>query len=110
MDTSRPMLWALMVAVPITFIANIAGWATAETGRQPWLVYGLLRTSDGASPAESGPPGTGLFPLLGFGGLYLLLGTLFLFMIARIVARGPEAPHLPTTSTQAAAPGPREGT
>ena len=100
---SRPMLWALMLAFPFTYIANIAGWTTAETGRQPWTVYGLLRTEDSASPAESVPAGTGLFTLLGFAGLYLLLGILFLMLIARIVGGGPEEPELPTTSTQAAA-------
>ena len=55
---SRAALWALMLAWPFTYIANIAGWTTAETARQPWVVYGLLRTEDGASPAESVPSGT----------------------------------------------------
>lgn len=100
---SRAMLWALMVAFPFTFIANIAGWTTAETGRQPWLVYGLLRTDQGASPASSVPAGTGIFTLLGFAGLYLFLGILFVMLMARIVARGPEDLELPTTSTAAAA-------
>ena len=101
--TSRPMLWALMLAFPFTFIANIAGWATAETGRQPWLVYGLLRTREGASPPGSVPAGTGIFTLLGFAGLYLFIGILFLMLIVRIVSRGPDDPELPTTSTQATA-------
>ncbi|MFL5913008.1 MAG: cytochrome ubiquinol oxidase subunit I, partial [Gaiellaceae bacterium] len=55
--TARPMLWALMLAFPFTMIANIAGWTTAETGRQPWVIYGLLRTHDAASPASSVPAG-----------------------------------------------------
>jgi cytochrome bd ubiquinol oxidase subunit I len=101
--TSRPMLWALMVAFPFTYIANIAGWATAETGRQPWIVWGLLRTKDAASPAESVPAGTGIFTLLGFAGLYLFVGILFLMLIVRIVARGPEDTPIPTTSAKAAA-------
>jgi cytochrome d ubiquinol oxidase subunit I len=86
---SRGMLWALMLAVPFTYIANIAGWTTAETGRQPWVVYGLQRTEHGASPAESVPAGTGLFTLLGFAGLYVLLGLLFVLLMLRIVGRGP---------------------
>src|SRR3954454_17376579 len=53
--TSRPMLWALMLSVPFTLLPNIAGWAPAETGRQPWLVFGMQRTADGASPAEAVP-------------------------------------------------------
>ena len=52
--TFRPMLWALMLALPFPFIANTAGWITAEVGRQPWLIYGLMRTSAGFSPLVSG--------------------------------------------------------
>jgi cytochrome bd ubiquinol oxidase subunit I len=87
---SRPMLWTLMLAFPFTFIANIAGWTTAEVGRQPWVVYGLLRTERGISPPESVPAGTALFTLLGFAGLYALVSLLFVLFIARIVARGPD--------------------
>jgi cytochrome d ubiquinol oxidase subunit I len=87
---SRPMLWLLMLAFPLTFVANIAGWTVAETGRQPWIVYGLMRTSDGASPASSVPAGVGLFTLLGFFGLYLLLGLVYVVLVLRIVARGPD--------------------
>ena len=101
--SSKPMLWALMLAFPFTYIANIAGWTTAEAGRQPWVIYGLMRTKDAASPADSVSAGTGLFTLLGFAGLYLFVGILFLMLIVRIVARGPEDVELPTTSTQAAA-------
>ena len=88
--TSKAMLWALMLAFPFTYIANIAGWTTAETARQPWVVYGLLRTEDGASPASRCRSGAGLFTLLGFAGLYVLVGILFLVLIARIVNQGPE--------------------
>jgi cytochrome bd ubiquinol oxidase subunit I len=101
--SSKPMLWALMLAFPFTYIANIAGWTTTETARQPWVVYGLLRTEDAASPASSVPSGTGMFTLLGFAGLYLFLGILFLMLILRIVYRGPEDLQAPTTSTAAAA-------
>jgi cytochrome bd ubiquinol oxidase subunit I len=87
---SKPMLWALMLAFPFTYIANIAGWTTAEAGRQPWVIWGLLRTKDAASPASSVPAGTGIFTLLGFAGLYLFVGILYLMLIVRIVNRGPE--------------------
>jgi cytochrome d ubiquinol oxidase subunit I len=100
--TSRKTLWTLMLAWPFTYIANIAGWTTAETARQPWVVYGLLRTEDGASPAESVPSGTALFTLLGFAGLYTLLSLLFVLLMLRIVSRGPEDLALTTTSTAAA--------
>ncbi len=84
---NRPMLWALALAFPFPYIANTAGWLTAELGRQPWVVHGLLRTADAASPLVHA--GTTLFTLLGFAGLYLLLGLLFVFLIVRELAHGP---------------------
>src|SRR4051812_44916822 len=101
--TSRPMLWTLMLAFPFTMIANIAGWATAETARQPWLVYGVMRTSAGASPADSVPAGTRIFTLLRVPRLYLFLGIPYLMLLVRIIARGPEDLAPPTTSTAASA-------
>ncbi|MGH7689442.1 MAG: cytochrome ubiquinol oxidase subunit I, partial [Gemmatimonadaceae bacterium] len=89
----RPMLWILMLSLPFPYIANTAGWLTAELGRQPWLVHGLLRTHAGASPTVSS--GNGLFTLLGFLGLYLVLGILFLFLIVREVEHGPESEPVP---------------
>ncbi|HVA57118.1 MAG: cytochrome ubiquinol oxidase subunit I [Gemmatimonadaceae bacterium] len=86
---SKAMLWILMLSLPFPYIANTAGWLTAELGRQPWLVYGLLRTDAGASPTVSS--GNGMFTLLGFLGLYLVLGILFLFLVRREIEHGPEA-------------------
>ncbi len=100
---SKPMLWVLMLAFPFTYIANIAGWTTAEAGRQPWVIWGLLRTKDAASPASSVPAGTGIFTLLGFAGLYLFVGIMFLMLIVRIVGQGPEEAEVPTTSPAGAA-------
>jgi len=60
---------------------------TAELGRQPWLIYGLMRTADGVSPRVSAA--NGLFTLMGFMGLYLLLGILFLFLVLREIEEGP---------------------
>jgi cytochrome bd ubiquinol oxidase subunit I len=51
-----------MLLAPFPYIATTAGWMTAELGRQPWLVYGLMRTADGSSPLVS--VGNGLFTLL----------------------------------------------
>ncbi len=87
LTTSRPMLWVLMLAFPFPYNATTAGWMTAELGRQPWIVYGLMRTVDGASPTVHS--GTTLFTLLGFCGLYLVLGVLFLFLIGREISEGP---------------------
>ncbi len=60
---------------------------TAELGRQPWLVYGLVRTAQGASPHVSA--GNGLFTLLGFMGLYSILALLFFFLVSREIEHGP---------------------
>jgi cytochrome bd ubiquinol oxidase subunit I len=85
---SRPVLWVLMLSFPLPYIATTAGWMTAELGRQPWLIYGVMRTAQGYSPKVTA--GSGLFTLLGFMGLYSLLSLLFLFLIYREVEHGPE--------------------
>ena len=85
---SRGMLWALMLSLPFPYIANTAGWITAEAGRQPWVIYGLMRTSAGMSPQVSS--GNAWFTLIGFMGLYTVLSILFLFLVYRVVERGPE--------------------
>jgi len=76
-----------MLTLPLPFIANTAGWWTAELGRQPWLVWGLMRTAEGSSTNVS--TGNALFVLLGFLGMYALLGILCLFLLARLIERGP---------------------
>ncbi len=85
---SRPVLWALMLAIPLPYIATLAGWTVTEVGRQPWLIYGIMRTVHGVSPRVTAA--NGLFTLIGFMGLYMVLGILFLFMISREVEHGPE--------------------
>ena len=86
---ARPVLWMLMLAFPFPYIATTAGWMTAELGRQPWLVYGVLLTARGTSPTVS--TGDIVFTTLGYTGLYALLGVLFLFLAFRQIARGPSA-------------------
>src|SRR5277367_1372033 len=85
--SSQWMLWILMLSAPFPYIANTAGWMTAELGRQPWLVYELMRTKDGYSKAVSA--GNGMFTLIGFMGLYIVLGILVLFLIWREIEHGP---------------------
>jgi cytochrome d ubiquinol oxidase subunit I len=86
---NRPALWLLLIMTPFPYIATTAGWMTAELGRQPWLIYGVMRTAAGVSPQVSS--GNGLFTLLGFMGLYTVLGILFLFLVWREVEQGPVA-------------------
>jgi cytochrome bd ubiquinol oxidase subunit I len=91
LDTCRPMLWVLMLSFPFTYIATTAGWLTAELGRQPWLIYGLMRTAGGTSLNVS--TGNVAFSTLGYMGLYLALGILFLHLVAREIHRGPVHPE-----------------
>lgn len=85
---SKPLLWALLLAAPFPYIANTAGWMTTELGRQPWAIHGILRTADASSEQVHG--GSTMFTLLGFMGLYLVVGILFLFLIGREIAHGPK--------------------
>lgn len=99
---SRFALWALLLCVPFPYIANIAGWVTAETGRQPWLVYGLMRTKEGYSRVVS--TGDTWFTLLGFMGLYGLLSILFLFLLQETIKEGPEPTAELATASSASYP------
>jgi len=89
LEADGTLLWVLMLAFPFPYIANTLGWMTAELGRQPWLVHGLFLTRDGHSKTVSS--GTTIFTLIGFVGLYFVLGLLFLFLVGREIDHGPEA-------------------
>jgi cytochrome d ubiquinol oxidase subunit I len=86
---SRRLLWLLLLLAPFPYIANVAGWTTAELGRQPWVVYGVMRTSEGWSANVSS--GNALFTLIGFLGMYAVLSILFFVLMIREVGRGPVA-------------------
>ena len=92
---ARWLLWIIMLAAPFPYLANTAGWLTAELGRQPWVVYGLMRTTAGTSPTVS--PANVLFTLIGFAGMYLVLGLLYVILIVQEALTGPreEAPETP---------------
>ena len=87
LESSTGLLWVLMLAFPFPYLANTLGWMTAELGRQPWLIYGLFRTSDGYSKVVSS--GDTVFTLIGFVGLYFVLGLLFLVLVGREISHGP---------------------
>lgn len=83
--------WFLKLLVPSVLlpqIANQVGWYTAEIGRQPWIVYGYLRTSEGLSKAVSA--GQILFSLILFGLIYALLFFLFIYLLDQKIKHGPE--------------------
>jgi len=99
LERSNWVLWALLLSFPLPYIANTAGWMTAEIGRQPWLVYGLMRTQQGFSNTVSSS--NTLFTLLGFMGLYSLLSILFIVLIYREIDQGPATRHTPAAAVAA---------
>lgn len=95
----RWLLWIFVFSVAGPELANELGWFSAEVGRQPWIVYGILRTSQGVSPHL--PAGQVLASIIMFGLVYLMLGVLFIFLLNRKIQHGPQEPgelQLPTKS------------
>jgi cytochrome bd ubiquinol oxidase subunit I len=87
LETRRWLLWATFLSFPIGFIATLTGWFTAEVGRQPWAVYGVLRTSQATTPFLT--PRDVSITLLIFGGIYALIfaaGTVYIY---RLLRQGP---------------------
>lgn len=82
------LLKGLMASIALPYIGNQAGWWTAEIGRQPWIVYKLLRTSEGASRLISA--NQVLASIILFGSVYILLFALFLYLLTHKIQHGPE--------------------
>ena len=82
------LLWIILLAFPFPYIANTLGWMTAELGRQPWLLYNIFRTNEGYSRVVNN--GDAIFTLIGFVGLYFVLGLAFLYLTGRELERGPD--------------------
>jgi cytochrome d ubiquinol oxidase subunit I len=97
----RRLLWLMVPAVTLPFVANSAGWIFTEMGRQPWIVQGLLRTSDAVSPTVNA---TSIWlSMLGFTALYGVLAIVGLRLFGRTVRNGPE-PDAGARSNEPAAP------
>jgi len=79
------MLWS----IPLPLAACQLGWITAEVGRQPWIVYGLLRTSEAYSASVTAEEI--MFSIILFGLIYLLLGILYIYILVREVKHGPQS-------------------
>src|SRR6202021_3359636 len=93
---SRWFLWMLVFMTPSGIIATLAGWYVAETGRQPWVIYGILKTVDAVSPV---PPQALLSTLIACVCVYAVFITAFLIFTLRIIRRGPvEVPAYPEAS------------
>lgn len=86
--TYRPILWIFVFSVLGPQIANQVGWITAEVGRQPWIVYGLLRTSEALSKLVTA--NMVLASLIMFSVVYILLFALFIYLLDRKIKQGPE--------------------
>jgi len=85
--SARWFLRAAALAWPLGFLAILAGWITTETGRQPYVVYGLLRTAEAASPVV---PGAVLASLIAFIVVYCIVFSIALYFIRKLIRHGPQ--------------------
>jgi cytochrome d ubiquinol oxidase subunit I len=91
LDRNRPLLWLTFLSFPLPFIAILTGWFTAEVGRQPWVVYGVLRTAHALTPFLTTRSAT--ISLAVFCALYSFIFGFGVFYIYRLLRAGP-AGHL----------------
>ncbi len=85
---NKMILKIFMWAIPFPLIACQLGWITAEVGRQPWIVYNVMRTKDAISGVVSG--GEVLFSIILFALIYMLIGSLYVYLLVKEVKHGPE--------------------
>ena len=102
LETTRWYLWIAFLSFPTGFVAVLAGWFTAEVGRQPWVVYGLLRTKDAVTPSLTG--GDVLFSLIAYIVVYAVIYSSGFYYIYRVLRDGP------AVEVRAALPGPARAT
>ncbi|MDN3504070.1 MAG: cytochrome ubiquinol oxidase subunit I [Rhabdochlamydiaceae bacterium] len=88
LENKRWLLWVMTFSSVCPFLANTAGWFTAEIGRQPWVVYNLLRTSDGVSKSIVASQVMG--SIMMFIVLYIMIFCMFIFLLNRKIKHGPE--------------------
>jgi cytochrome d ubiquinol oxidase subunit I len=107
LETTRWWLWAMVWAIPLPTVAIQLGWITAEVGRQPWIVYGVLKTKDAVS--KTVPAGNILFSIVLFSVVYALLAFFWLHVLRKEVLHGPEGdPHAGTHDTATGPLAPKE--
>jgi len=100
---TRWFLICCELASPLGFLAVLAGWTTTEVGRQPWTVYGLLRTADSVSPSLTGTDV--LISLLGYALVYLIMYPVGVALMVRIVKAGPAEPTTAPAPIESGRPG-----
>lgn len=84
---NKRILKILVWSIPLPLIACQLGWIAAEVGRQPWIVYKLMKTSDAVSISVGA--GEILFSIILFGLIYILLGSIFVYLLVRKIKQGP---------------------
>jgi cytochrome d ubiquinol oxidase subunit I len=89
LEATRWFLWITFLAFPTGFVAILTGWFTAEVGRQPWVVYGLLRTKDAVTPSLTSSDV--LVSLVGYFLVYAMFVTFGVYYIVKLVQQGPTA-------------------
>ncbi|MBN4067159.1 cytochrome ubiquinol oxidase subunit I [Simkania negevensis] len=100
---TRWILWAMVFTVLAPQMANLAGWMTTEMGRQPWLVYGVLKTTDGLSDTVREAPGQVVGSLIMFTIIFAFLFVMFIYMLNHKIQHGPEdVPELEGAAERAA--------
>jgi cytochrome bd ubiquinol oxidase subunit I len=92
LERYRLLLWSIFLSFPLPFIAILTGWYTAEVGRQPWAIYGVLRTADAMTPFLTAP--AALTSLVLFGAIYVFIFSFGTFYIYRLLRAGPSRPAL----------------
>ena len=102
LETTRWFLWGTFLAFPSGFIAILTGWFTAEVGRQPWVVYGLLRTKDAVTPSLV--TGDVLFSLIGYVAVYGVIATYGTYYIYKLLREGPTGEAIPIPGATANRP------
>ena len=85
---SRLLLWGIFLSFPLPFIAILTGWFTAEVGRQPWTIYGVLRTADTVTPFLTARAAMG--SLVTFAAVYSLIFAFGTYYIYRLLRAGPK--------------------
>jgi cytochrome bd ubiquinol oxidase subunit I len=76
-----------LIIHPLGFLAVLTGWITTEAGRQPWLVYGLMRTAEGISPI---PPGNVIWSLSLFLIIFAAIGSIYSYFVLKTIRQGPD--------------------
>ncbi len=87
LEQNRPLLWCVFLSFPLPYIAILTGWFTAEVGRQPWTIYGLLRTSQALTPFLTTREAA--ISLVAFGSVYLFIFSFGVLYIYRLLRAGP---------------------